>query len=89
MLQLRGNKGVRLLHLGAKKTGERSVVISQATYDAVKALYSETKAGEETIMFKPGEGANPVNKWVMKLSRFFKMRGMHVQSHDFRATTAT
>ncbi len=23
------------------------------------------------------------------MSRFFQMRGMHVQSHDFRATTAT
>ncbi len=53
-----------MLHLGAQKTGERSVIISQATYDAVKAYYAESKVNEHGVMFEPGEGKHPVDKWV-------------------------
>ena len=40
-------------------------------------------------MFPGGEGSNPVNKWVKRLSKFYKKHGIKVQSHDFRVTTAT
>ena len=40
-------------------------------------------------MFPGGEGSNPVNKWVKRLSKFYKKHKIKVQSHDFRVTTAT
>ena len=41
------------------------------------------------VMFPPGDGRNPANKWTKMLAKFFKKHGHDVKSHDFRVTQAT
>jgi len=40
-------------------------------------------------MFKGGNNANPANRWVQKLKRFYEKHNMKVKSHDFRTTLVT
>ena len=41
-------------------------------------------------MFPPGEGKDPVNKWVKRVRKFFKTEiNKNVQAHNFRKTAAT
>ena len=41
-------------------------------------------------MFPGGAGQDPCNKWIKRLSKFWKKNGgLNIKSHDFRVTTAT
>ena len=40
-------------------------------------------------MFQAGDGVNPSDKWVKRLSKFYAKHGLKVKSHDFRVTQAT
>ena len=77
------------LKLMAKKTTGRTVTIDEETVNAIVAYQLEINAKDEDEMFEPGDGKDPVNKWVLKLNKFFKKYGLNVKSHDFRVTQAT
>ena len=55
----------------------------------IKTYKYESNAADDAIMFEPGNGTNPANKWVKMLSKFYKQRGYNVKSHDFRVSQAT
>ena len=40
-------------------------------------------------MFPSGDSIDPANKWVWKISNFYRKHNMKVKSHDFRVTQAT
>ena len=55
----------------------------------VQAFKAKQGAADSDVMFPGGSGSNPANKWVKKVTKFFNKKGLKVQSHDFRVTTAT
>ena len=66
------------------------MLITPAAVAAVKKLYElKGSPGRKAVMFEPGLGKNPANKWVKRVSKFFKRRGEKVTTHDFRVSTAT
>ena len=46
-------------------------------------------ASDSEVMFPPGDGTNPTNKWTKVIKKFYDDHGMKVKSHDFRATQVT
>ena len=74
------------LHLVAKKSTARTVMIDKETIDVVKAYQVHLRASDSAIMFPPGKGSNPANKWTKMISYFYKDHDVKVKSHDFRAT---
>ena len=64
-------------------------MIDDDTIIAIKAYQEEISAKDSDIMFEPGAGRNPANKWTQMLRKFFKKHGHEVKSHDFRVTKAT
>ena len=81
--------GYLKLHITAKKSAARTVMLNQKTIDAVKAYQVSLGASDSQVMFPPGDGCNPANKWTQMLSKFYRKHGMKVKSHDFRATQVT
>ena len=74
----------------SKSRGLGGVLIKEGTYQAVKAFYETRLAeGKDAVMFPPGESANPTNKWVKRIGKFFDKAGLDVKTHDFRVTAAT
>ena len=64
-------------------------MIDQTTITAIKDYQDEIGATDTDVMFPPGDGRNPANKWTKMLAKFFKKHGHDVKSHDFRVTQAT
>ena len=81
--------GYRKLHITAKKSTARTVMLSQETVDAVKAYQVSMNASNSKVMFPPGDGTNPANKWTKVIKKFYNDRGEKVKSHDFRTTQVT
>ena len=52
------------LHIKAKKSSARSIIIDKWAVDAVKAFQKKIRASDSDIMFPPGNGKNPANKWT-------------------------
>ena len=86
--QLKPNKeGYYSLNIVGKKSSARNVMIDETTIAAIKAYQDEIRAKNDDIMFPPGYGRNPANKWTKIISKFFKAHGhTAVKSHDFRVT---
>ena len=61
-------------------------MIDQETVDAIIAYQHERNANDDDVMFKAGDGVNPSDKWIKRLSKFFAKYGLKVKSHDFRVT---
>ena len=69
----------REVHLDAKKSTERNVVIDEATVEAVKEYQDSVGKSDSEIMFEPGSVNNPANKWVKRVKQYFKREhGMDV-----------
>ena len=65
VMQLRADQdGYRKLHITAKKSTARTVMLSQETIDAVKSYQVAMGASDSRVMFPPGDGINPANKWT-------------------------
>ena len=66
------------------------MLVTPAALAAVKKLY-ELKGcpGRKAVMFEPGLGKNLANKWVQRVTGFFKRHGEKVTTHDFRVSTGT
>ena len=64
-------------------------MIDQETVDAIIAYQQERNANDDDVMFQAGDGVNPSDKWVKRLSKFFAKHGLKVKSHDFRVTQAS
>ena len=77
------------LHIRAKKSTARSVMLDRETVDAVKAYQDSIGATDSKIMFPAGGGRIEANKWTKVLTKFYKPHGLTVKSHDFRTTSAT
>ena len=78
------------MKLPGKKSIARSVLVTPAALAAVKKLYKlKGSPGRKAVMFEPGLGKNLVNKWVQRVTGFFKRRGEKVTTHDFRVSTGT
>ena len=63
--------------------------MSLETYKAVVEYQSMFNAPDSQVMFKGGNNANPANRWVQRLKRFYEKHNMKVKSHDFRTTLVT
>ena len=88
--QLRADKdGFRKLSLPGKKTSARTVVVDEETVAAIRAYQVEIGADDSDIIFPPGAGRNPANKWTQMVAKFFNKHKLKVKSHDFRVTQAT
>ena len=68
----------RMVALEAKKSSSREVAVSTAAYEAVLAYQKSIEATDSTVMFPGGEGSDPANKWVKRLTRFFKKHELKV-----------
>lgn len=66
--------GFITLHLPAKKSTARIVMIDKETINAVKAYQDRMDPSE--IMFSPGNGKNPANKWNKMLTKFYMKNGI-------------
>ena len=67
----------------------RTVVVDAKTIAAIKTYQDERGADNSDIIFPPGDGRDPANKWTQMLAKFFKKHKLNVKSHDFRVTQAT
>ena len=65
------NRDRREVRLEGKKTKPRDVMISEDTVEAVRNYRDALKKSDSDIMFPPGEGKNPANKWVKRVNKFF------------------
>ena len=59
------------------------------SYGGFITLMGMFNAPDSQVMFKGGNNANPANRWVQKLKRFYEKHNMKVKSHDFRTTLVT
>ena len=78
-----------MVTLVGKKTKCRDAYLTEETLSAVADYKKEIAASSKDIIFPPGQGTNPANKWVKKVKKYFQKRGQSVQTHDFRRTTLT
>ena len=63
--QIRADKdGFRKLFIAGKKTSARTVVVDAKTIAAIKAYQDERGADNSDIIFPPGDGRDPANKWT-------------------------
>ena len=63
--QIRADKdGFRKLFIAGKKTSARTVVVDKKTIAAIKAYQDERGADNSDIIFPPGDGRDPANKWT-------------------------
>ena len=56
--------GYLRLHITAKKSSARTVMLKQETIEAVKAYQVYMHASDSDEMFKAGVASNPANKWT-------------------------
>ena len=64
--------GFRYLELAPKKTSARTVVIDSKTFAAIKAYQENIGATPKDVMFEPGDGRNPADKWSKCIRKFFR-----------------
>ena len=63
--QIRPDKdGFRKLFIAGKKTSARTVVVDAKTIAAIKTYQDERGADNSDIIFPPGDGRDPANKWT-------------------------
>ena len=76
--QTADEKGYIKLHLAAKKTTARTVTVDSETIAIVKVYQNRFRYSDSDIMFPPGEGQDPANKWTNLIRKFFKRHGLTV-----------